>query len=126
MVAGNFDGLKGLKVLVVEDEYLIGMALADELEAHGALVLGPATSVESALATIADELPGAAVLDLELQGKVVTPVADALLERRVPYILTTGYDTEAVPLRYVDVPRCSKPATAAQVLETLCAALNAT
>lgn len=120
MVAGRFDTLKGLKVLVVEDEYLIAMSLSDELEACGALVLGPASSVENALAAIEDDAPDVAMLDVELQGKLMTPVAEALTQRDIPYILTTGHDSAAVPLAYQTVPRCMKPAPASQVLDLLC------
>jgi DNA-binding response OmpR family regulator len=114
-----------LKVLVVEDEYLIAMALADELEAAGALVLGPSSSVESALIAVERDAPAAAVLDVELQGKLITPVADALAVRGIPYILTTGHDSEALPPQFLDVPQCAKPATAEDVLTVLCAAMTA-
>lgn len=124
MVPVQFAVLNDLAVLVVEDEPLIGMALADELEAVGARVLGPATSVERALAAIEREAPRAAVLDVELRGELVTPVADALSARGVPFIFTTGYDSEMLPEQYLAVPRCMKPAPAEEVLALLCAALD--
>lgn len=111
-------------MLVVEDEYLIAMALADELEAAGALVLGPSSSVESALVAVERDGPAAAVLDVELQGELITPLADALALRGIPYILTTGHDSEALPSDFLHVPRCMKPATAVDVLTTLCSALT--
>jgi DNA-binding response OmpR family regulator len=115
--------LNDLRVLVVEDEPLIGMALADELEAAGALVLGPATSVESALTTVEQDGPLAAVLDVELCGELVTPVADALRARGVPFVFTTGYDSKMLPEEYLAVPRCMKPAPADEVLTLLCSVL---
>lgn len=123
MVAGRLEALRGLKVLVVEDEYLIAMALSDELEACGAFVLGMASTIESALVTIAGDSPDAAVLDVELQGRLMTPIAEELAKRGIPYILTTGHDSAALPIEYLAVPRCTKPTTAAHVLDTLCTVL---
>ena len=123
MVPTQFAVLNDLRVLVVEDEPLIGMALADELEAAGALVLGPASSVESALTTVEQDGPLAAVLDVELCGELVTPVADALRARGVPFVFTTGYDSTMLPEQYLAVPRCMKPAPADEVLTLLCSVL---
>jgi DNA-binding NarL/FixJ family response regulator len=113
--------LRGLHVLVVEDEPLLSMALIDELEPVGAIVVGPAASVEGALDLLATTPVDAAILDFELQGKFVHPVADLLVERDVPFILTTGHDAEMLPERYALLPNSAKPALATDVLAALAA-----
>jgi CheY-like chemotaxis protein len=83
------------RVLVVEDEAIVAMLIEDELHDAGAKVLGPAGSVEDALAVIAaagaDGGLDVAVLDIELDGEAVTPVADRLATLGVPFIFATGY-----------------------------------
>src|SRR5215213_2242767 len=89
------DGLKGRRFLVVEDEYLIAADLAAFLEAQGIEVIGPAASVNEALALLESDTDGlhGAVLDVNLQDDRVYPVADVLMSRGVPFVFTTGYDT---------------------------------
>jgi CheY-like chemotaxis protein len=119
MSDNNIGVLRGMQVLVVEDEPLVSMALADELEEAGASVVGPAASVEGALNLIGTLPIDAAILDVELQQKLVYPVADLLAARGVPFILTTGYDEDVLPEHYADVPRSAKPAPVMEVLQTL-------
>jgi len=98
------------KVLVVEDEYFIVKELARLLEARGAEIVGPASSVERAIELVrqAEHLDGA-VLDMNLHGEMVFPVADALTARGVPFVFVTGYESSAIPPRYAHVVRCQKP-----------------
>ena len=84
--------LRGCRVLVVEDNFLLAMEIEGVLRRHGGVVLGPVGSIERALALLDDEAPpDIAVLDVDLQGCWVTPVAAALGTRGVPYVLVTGY-----------------------------------
>ena len=87
--------LQGRRVLVVEDEAIIGMLLEDELLRAGADVIGPACSVKEALELInqmaADGGLSAAVLDINLEGETVSPVADRLAALSVPFVFATGY-----------------------------------
>jgi CheY-like chemotaxis protein len=87
--------LSGWRVLLVEDEFLIAEDLASVLSAAGATVVGPAYTVAGALSLIesGDALDGA-VLDVNLKGEAVFPVADALLSRSIPFVFTTGYDKQ--------------------------------
>ena len=98
------------RILIVEDEYLLADELALELADEGAVVLGPAPSVKRALGLLEGEasLDGA-ILDLNLGGEPAFPVADALIDRSVPLIFTTGYDAGAIPERFAHIPRCEKP-----------------
>lgn len=79
------------RILVVEDEYLIAMELEAVLRDAGYQVMGPALDVDAALALLTTDRPDAAILDVNLAGRWVTPVAKALHEMSVPFILASGY-----------------------------------
>ena len=87
--------LTGRRVLVVEDEPVASMLVEDELRGAGAEVLGPASTVDHALrlveAVAADGGISAAVLDINLDGRRVEPVADRLAALGVPFLFATGY-----------------------------------
>jgi CheY-like chemotaxis protein len=97
------------RVLIVEDEYFLADDMAQALQKFGADVVGPVRSTVEALTLLAEEPVDAAVLDINLKGQMVYPVADALREQGVPFIFATGYDEAAVPEAYRDVPRWEKP-----------------
>jgi two-component system, response regulator PdtaR len=79
------------RILVVEDEFLIAMELDITLTNAGYQVLGPAPNVSAALGLLRAERPDAAVLDVNLAGEWVTPVAAVLRTMIVPFILTSAY-----------------------------------
>ena len=93
--SGSPPKLTGKPVLVVKDEILVSMLVEDELRQAGATVLGPAPSVGDALrlveAAAADGGISAAVLDINLDGQRVEPVADRLAALGVPFLFATGY-----------------------------------
>ena len=93
--ASNATHLQGKRVLVVEDEYLIASDLSRRLEALGARVAGPVATVDQALA-LAKEPLDAAVLDINLREVMAYPVARELERRRVPFVVTTGYEKTAI------------------------------
>ncbi|HEX8303148.1 response regulator [Sphingomonas sp.] len=102
--------LRGCRILIVEDEYLLADDLSYALSEAGAQVLGPIASVEDAQTFIAGGDPiDAAVLDVNLRGDLIFPVAEALQDRGVPFAFATGYDQWALPTRFADVPRVEKP-----------------
>ncbi|MEZ2133102.1 MULTISPECIES: response regulator [unclassified Sinorhizobium] len=104
------DGSVAPVVLIVEDEYLIGTDLADMIETDGASVLGPAATIQAALALIrATEKIDAAVLDINIRNETVFEVADALVARGVPFLFTSGYDVSAIPERFQQICRHQKP-----------------
>jgi CheY-like chemotaxis protein len=76
--------------------------------------------VDAALDLLDDtnDLDGA-VVDLNLQGEMAYPVADALRERQIPFVFSTGYDQSAIPPRYGDTPRCEKPAKTSAIAQAL-------
>ena len=112
--------VRGRRVLVVEDEYILAEDLREELEQQGAEVMGPVASVADALELVdAEPAPEMAILDINLQGELVYPVADALRARGIPLIFTTGYDAQAIPKAYSDVPRVEKPVEVRQATSKL-------
>jgi CheY-like chemotaxis protein len=116
--------LKGRRLLVVEDEYLIAADIAAFLEGLGVEVAGPAGSVAEALAVLqseVDQLDGA-VLDVNLGREHVYPVADLLRARGIPFVFTTGYDATAIPSEYGDISRCEKPVDEQRLVRCLCEA----
>jgi CheY-like chemotaxis protein len=95
----------------VEDEYAIAADVAWWLEDCGAEVVGPAPTIKDALALV--DAHGAALdralLDVNLRGEKVFPVADALLKLTVPFVFSTGYEDAMLPPAYAGVPRLTKP-----------------
>jgi DNA-binding response OmpR family regulator len=78
-------------VLIVEDEFLIAMDLKLMLEDRGWRVIGPVATVLGALRLLEDELPSVALLDVNLGNELVTPVAEALKARDVPFAVASAY-----------------------------------
>jgi CheY-like chemotaxis protein len=85
------DRLSRLKVLVVEDEPLVAMALEDLLADSGCTVIGPASSLKQGMRLIEKEAVDGAVLDINLRGEFVFPLADALAAQSIPFVYVTGY-----------------------------------
>lgn len=110
--------LTAAKVLIAEDEVLIAVDLAEAFEHEGAQVLGPVSSISRAMAVLeAVANIDCGVLDLNLGGELVYPLADALAERDVPFMFTTGYGEDAIPARFDHVLRLEKPATGEAAVE---------
>ncbi|MGF7153032.1 response regulator [Novosphingobium gossypii] len=109
------EGLPPMRVLVVEDEPLVAMELMMEIEDGGGIALGPATSCEQALAMIREGQPDIALLDGNLNGNRIDPVADALSARDVPFAFVSGYDREHLPARHERRPMLNKPFIPADV-----------
>lgn len=88
------------RILVVEDEYLIALELDTQLRTAGYRVIGPVPDIDRALKLLRADRPDAAILDVNLAGEWVTPVAQALRAMSVPFILASGYvaaDLQAHP-----------------------------
>lgn len=110
--AGQVRGmLQDMKILVVEDDFIVAFDMQVMLEEQGAQVLGPVSSVAEALAIITRESPQAAVLDVNLNGEFVFPVADQLRSRKIPFLFATAYadDERLFPLEAQKAPRLAKP-----------------
>lgn len=107
------------RVLVVEDEYMLADALADGLTALGVQVVGPVGGLEEALALAAESELDGAILDINLGGETVFPLADALVARGVPYVFATGYGRDSIPEPYRGAPILSKPVDVAALKSLL-------
>jgi CheY-like chemotaxis protein len=99
----------GNRLLLVEDEALTGMMMSDMLTELGFDVIGPFGRVADAMAAVGREEFQAAVLDVNLDGEMVYPVADAVLARGVPFVFVTGYSAEGIDRRFAQVPVLQKP-----------------
>ena len=97
------------QVLVVEDEELVAMMLADMLAELNYGVLGPVGELSKALALVQEGPPDAALLDVSLHGAASFPVAEALQAKGIPFAFTTGYGERDFPPAFRQVPRLSKP-----------------
>jgi PAS domain S-box-containing protein len=106
--------LRGSRVLIVEDAVLLALELETGLSEAGAEVVGPAYELEEAMALLERPID-AAVLDANLNGRSVTPVAEALARRKVPFVFATGYgETGGAPGGF-DAPVIRKPYDVTQV-----------
>jgi CheY-like chemotaxis protein len=113
------DGLTGLRVLVVEDEALVSMLIEDFLEELGCEVVGVASRLEDAMEDARTLELDAAVLDVNLAGRLSYPVAQVLRARGVPVVFATGYGTEGLPVELQQAEVLSKPFRQEQLAEAL-------
>lgn len=112
--------LEGKRILVVEDEPLIGIMLTDILESMGCVVLGPAYDVRQAMNYLDIDRIDCAVLDVNLgAGQTSAPIADALEERKIPFMFATGYGEDALRLKDRERFRVDKPYDDDQVYRAL-------
>jgi len=113
------------RVLVVEDESLVAMLLETILEDMGCTPVGPAATVDEGLALVADESRlDAALLDVNVAGKQVFPVAEALKARGVPFVFSTGYGEGGLPDEWRGQATIQKPFTEAAVRDALMKAMG--
>jgi DNA-binding response OmpR family regulator len=99
--------LSGCRILLIEDEAMVCMLLEDMLTTLGCEVVGPAAGLREALSLARTTQFDAAVLDVNLNGEKSYPVADLLMERGVPFLFSTGYDS--LQSGYDGLPRLQKP-----------------
>lgn len=115
--------IEGLKVFIVEDESLIAMLLEDILEDLGCEVVGSALNIRQALEQSEMVAADVAILDINLGGDPIFPVAAQLVGRRIPIIFASGYGATTLPDEWRDRPTLPKPFSSDQVAEAL---MNAT
>lgn len=111
--------LRDKHILIVEDDYLVADQTRRELENCGAVIIGPVPSVDLALDLLESRKIDAAILDIDLAGETVYPLADMLSERKIPFVFATGYDASLMPEKYRGFILCEKPAELAVIAVTL-------
>lgn len=111
--------LTGHRVFLAEDEMLVSMLVEDVITGLGCEIVGPAASRAQALRLAADADVDAALLDVNLGGEPVYPVADLLKERGIPFAFITGYGNVGIAPRFAGVPTLSKPFPLATVEQTI-------
>jgi DNA-binding response OmpR family regulator len=104
------DALPGLRILLVEDEFLVAMLVEEMLHDLHCEIVGPVSTLEEAIATVRQNRLDGVLLDANLHGKNSSPVADELLGHEVPFILVTGYSGhKGDPPVLKRAPRVRKP-----------------
>lgn len=98
-----------MRVVIVEDEPLIAWMIEDVVLAMGWRVVGPATTLAEALRLAGLEGIDCAVLDVNLHGVSIYPVAEILADRGIPLLFATGYGSSALPDRFLTEGRLDKP-----------------
>jgi CheY-like chemotaxis protein len=113
------------RVLIVEDEALVAMLLEDMLIDAGYAVSGTASAITQALEFVADAANDfdVAILDVNLRGQPIFPVAEALAAAGKPFVFATGYGAGSLPEAWRDRPTLQKPFGAGDVERVLAAAL---
>ncbi|MGH8236411.1 MAG: response regulator [Steroidobacteraceae bacterium] len=112
--------LQGRWILIVEDDCVTAMDLAETLSAAGAQIIGPAGTIESAFELLRPcPRLDIALLDVEVEGSFIFDVADELVKREVPIIFTTGYERSEIPPRFHAARHCEKPVGIAAIARAL-------
>lgn len=112
--------LAGRAILVVEDEYFQAEDMAQALARAGARLVGPYPAISAAIKALqSDPVLDAAVLDVNLRGQDVFPLAEMLASRSIPFIFATGYDRDILPEEYRHARVLEKPFEVEQLIAGL-------
>lgn len=107
------------RVLIVEDEYFLADETRARLEMLGARIVGPTGGIYQALTLIQNEPVDAAILDIHIDGGLVFPVAQELMDRGIPFVFATGYDPDIIPGKFTGYALCGKPIELADIARAL-------
>lgn len=121
----SIQALAGKRILVVEDEYYAAVEFCEHLRELGLDPMPPAASVTEALRRVEEmDDAGGAILDVNLGGEMVFPVADALERRSIPFVFVTGYEPNVVPHRHANKILLRKPLASADLAAALLGSTN--
>jgi CheY-like chemotaxis protein len=116
--------LRGIRLLLVEDESLVAMLVEDLLAELGCEVVASPASVKDALPAVEAGGFDVALLDVNIAGEHVEPVAEALAARGIPVVFASGYGRHGVPSRYAAAPMLAKPFDIHELAQALSASLQ--
>ena len=114
----------GVRILIVEDEFLVALQLEDDLKTLGGETVGTYGDLKSATDAARREEFDVAVLDINLNGRLVYPLADELAARGVPFIFVSGYSMANLPERFRAAPRIAKPYSVAALVSEVRSAVG--
>ena len=115
--------LTGIRVLLVEDDSMVATLMSDLLEVLGCEVAGTVSRLSDALDAAQSAAFDVAILDVNLEGRPVYPVADALSARGIAAIFCTGYGRSGIDPKYLSMPVLTKPFDLSTLEQTLASAL---
>jgi len=107
------------RVLLVEDEFLLSAVLSADLQESGFDVLGPFATVAAAMDAVQSESFDCAILDINLRGELVYPLAEELARQGIPFLFLSGYEAINVPQSFRGHARLAKPADPAILLRAV-------
>ena len=111
--------LHGLSILIVEDDPLIGLSIAEIIRSERGTPVGPAVNSNQALSAMEGRKLHGALLDIALRGETVYRLADVIQQRQIPFVFLTGHVEPDVPRRFKNVPILEKPCTAPAIVSLL-------
>ena len=111
--------LNGCRVFIVEDEYFLANDLEEALVARGARIVGPYSNFEAAYRRAARDHFDVAIIDINLRDKAAYPIADDLIQQRIPFVFCTGYGDRSIPERFAGVKVWQKPFDLSKVIEDI-------
>ena len=112
-----------MRILIAEDEFLVGVQLEEDLRSAGWSIVGPFSTLETATLAARRERFDLALLDINLNGIPVYPLADELHARGTPFIFVSGYLSAALPERFRGAPQIAKPHDPAALIRAIRAAV---
>jgi DNA-binding response OmpR family regulator len=110
--------LRGVKVLVVEDEFYLAAELEEQVEQAGGTVLGPCPDIAAAMTQLNAD-PKCAVVDINLGQGPSFEIAGVLRARGIPFLFLTGYDTAVIPTEFADIECLQKPVDTTRAMDAI-------
>lgn len=116
---GAAGSLAGMRILIVEDNPFIALALEEMLNEQGLVIGGVARSIEGALRFVRSTAFDLALLDVNIGDRKIDPVAEALTKLKTPFVFTTGCGRAGLPEAFLDYPVVEKPFYIEEILQSL-------
>lgn len=111
--------LKGWKVLIVEDQFLLAEEMSGIIRGLGGQVVGPFATTEASLQLLRTTRVDLAILDINLDGEQVYVVAEELRNHNIPFFFATGYEPWVVSLQFQDAPHLEKPVNSFSLIQAI-------